>query len=942
MNRARSSERAVADDVRPRLDVALTAQGTAARIFDRFLAACRARPDATAIVHPGGAWSYAQVERASRALAAQLLDQPADNPVVALYSRRSGELVIAMLACLRAGLTFAVLDAAYPVERLAQLIEVMHPGRFVAIAGAGEAEPVLAQLSLPRSVLRLDAAGIGGWLGGDAPQDARLDHVSAGAIAYLLFTSGTTGVPKCIETSHAPMVHFIDWYDKAFAVDTQCRFSMLSGVGHDPILRDIFVPLSAGAELHVPPQAAVLDPAKLQTWFADTRVTHAHMTPQLCRILCAGHRDQPPLLALRFVFSGGDTLRTTQAEELLAAAPGARVVNFYGATETPQAMGHHVFDPRTDGASDVVPVGRGIADVQLVVLDDQLALAAIDTRGQIAIRTRFLSAGYRGDPGLTRTKFVANRHAAHPADQLYLTGDVGRFRPDGAVVLEGRVDDQVKIRGFRVELGDVVHQLERIAQVKDAVVLPERTSDGESRLVAYTVARPGVATGAAATAAVREAMAAAAPAYMVPSRYVWVPRLPLLPNGKIDRAALGTLEQDASRSLPLTPLDAIEASIVAHWRALLAQPAIDVGASFVELGGDSLSFIEASMQLEALLGGLPDGWETLSIRELAREQRAQRSRWTRIDSSVLLRAVSIVAVVAGHFDLPNLTGSVRALFVVSGMSFGRYLVPHVVRTGRISAVARLVLKIAVPTVLYTLLINIAFRLPTGPGLLLINNLITPHAHLGGIGFWFIDVLVQSLIVLAALLSVRWVRQQVSRNPFRWALGASTVFAGIAVVAPLVWDTSGLYDRVAPYYLGAMCLGWAVAHADSPRRRLLVVAATVLTFAQPAWHSEDVLVFPFVATCFLLGFPRVSLPVHVGRLVNLIAGASLFIYLTDHQTGLVMTKAGLGDHGVVMVVLAIAVGLGAWKGWDIATSIAMHLRDTYRRRARQQRESTTYG
>jgi non-ribosomal peptide synthetase component F len=321
----------------PDLATPLAAPTSTARIFDRFLAVCAERPEATAIVHPRGAWTYAQLERASRALAAQLLAMPGDDRVVALYSRRSGELVVAMLACLRAGLTFAVLDAAYPVERVQLLLDVLHPGRFVAIGPVEESAP----LKLPSSVMRLET--VDALLHGEASQ---LDQVGADAIAYLLFTSGTTGVPKCIATPHTPLVHFIDWYERTFDVDARCRFSMLSGLGHDPILRDVFVPLSTGAELHIPSPASVLDPALLYGWLAEHRITHAHVTPQLSRILCAGRRDRETLASLRFVFSGGDALRSKQATDIIAAAPGARVVNFYGATETPQAMSFHVFDPQ--------------------------------------------------------------------------------------------------------------------------------------------------------------------------------------------------------------------------------------------------------------------------------------------------------------------------------------------------------------------------------------------------------------------------------------------------------------------------------------------------------------------------------------------------------------------------------------------------------------------
>jgi hypothetical protein len=458
--------------------------------------------------------------------------------------------------------------------------------------------------------------------------------------------------------------------------------------------------------------------------------------------------------------------------------------------------------------------------------------------------------------------------------------------------------------------------------VLEALVLTQRTPDGESQLVAYLVARPGTPAGAAATQLVKDAMAASSPAYMVPARLVWVPAFPLLPNGKVDRTRLVALEDAQERAAPAVALDPLEARIVEQWKARLGRPRIDAGASFVDLGGDSLSFIEAAMELEALLGWLPVGWEKLSIRELARERREKRSFWTRVDSSVLLRAISIVAVVAGHLELPDLKGSVRALFVVSGMSFGRYLVPQVLATGRVNPILRLATKIAVPTVLYALVVNLIFHRPWWPGMFLANNLVSPLVEQGGIGFWFIDVLLQSFLLLALLLSIAPVRRALAAEPFRFALGATVVLAGVSWLGSQLWDTTRLSDRVPHHYLGAMCLGWAIVHATTPRRKLLVVAAMLLTFAAPAWHSDTPLVFPFVATIFLLLLPQVALPLRAGRLVQWIAGASLYIYLMDHQVAFVMDKLGLGRHPLVVVGVAVVAGVVGRKLWDLATAVAL--------------------
>jgi len=894
------------------LDRPLPAKQIGPRIFDRFLAACRARPNEPAIVHGGGVWTYAEVDRASRALAIELLAMPGHDDIVALYSRRCGELVIAMLGCARAGLTFAVLDAAYPLDRIQVMLGVLKPGRFVSV---GEAEDTVARLALPPSVLQLARVDLA-----ELAPDGRLDAAKPDAIAYVLFTSGTTGVPKCIVTAHTPLVHFVDWYEKTFAVDPTCHFSMLSGLGHDPVLRDIFVPLSTGASLHIPRPATVLDPVKLHTWFAEQAITHAHVTPQLSRILCAGRRGST-LPTLRFLCSGGDLLRSKQANEIVAAAPAAKVVNFYGSTETPQAMAFHVFDPRVD-TDEAVPIGRGIDDVQLFVLGNDLTPTV---RGQVAIRTRYLSEGYRGDRELTHAKFIANPRSTDPTDRLYLTGDVGRPRADGAVVVEGRLDDQVKIRGFRVELGDVVAQLLRLPQIREAVVLAERTSDGESRLVAYLVAPEGGAKDDTVTATVREAMLAAAPVYMVPSRFVWLLHLPLLPNGKVDRSLLRNLEPEE----PETPgdLTPTEAAIAADWRALLGRSKISAEASFISLGGDSLSFIQASVKLEELLGRLPDRWETLSIAALARAKQPGKSRWTSIDSSVFLRAISIVAVVVGHFELPNLAGSVLALFVVSGMSFGRYLVPQVQQVQAITPIVRLVAKIAIPAILYSIVVNVASRLPIWPGVLLANNLVSDQKLVSGVGFWYIDVLVQCFVILAVLLAIPVVRRALSGDPFTFLVGATVVVIALAYAAPYVIDTSHLADRTPLQYLRAVFLGWTLIYATTMPRKLIILALAIPTFADIAWYHEEYVWFPVVAVVYLLFTTRIQLPIYAGRLVNLVASASLFIYLTDHQVQQVLEKTPLGKYPIVMIGLACVAGIVAWKAWEIAVGIAQR---TFRR------------
>ncbi len=928
----------VSHDPRPRLDVRMQAVNTSARIFDRFLVMSKVRPRSVAIVHEDGIWTYEQLEQGSRALAAALLSRPANSDVVALSGRRSPELVLGMLACLRAGLTFAVFDASYPPERLEQLLTVAAPGRIVtfaheeneALAAMASASNGSQGLQMLPVLFHFDQDDITSFLENDTAQQNGIDEVRASSIAYLLFTSGTTGAPKCIKTSHQPLVHFVAWYADAFSVDPASRFSMLSGLGHDPVLRDIFVPLSFGAELHIPSGTTLKDPLNLYNWLSQSEVTHMHLTPQMGRLICGGRREKRLLQSLKFVFSGGDMLRRNMVSELNAVAPAAQVVNFYGASETPQAMGFHLFDASSDGIEDTVPIGRGIADAQILVLDASLRLSEIGERGQIAIRTKFLSNGYLGDSRLTSARFVPHPDGMDASDLFYLSGDVGHFRADGAVVLEGRSDDQVKIRGYRVELTEIVQHLERIPSVGTAVVLTEQSPDGESRLIAYVVYKlgfPGDPTDAAI--ALKAELALTLPAYMVPFRIVVIESMPLLPNNKVDRERLRLLhiaaESEATtRHSSSQPMNLTESAIVSDWQTLLGLRSINIRSTFIELGGDSLSTISAAMQLEEHLGALPEGWEKLSIRELANLKKKERSNLTVIDTTVLTRAISIVAVVAAHFEFPNLAGSVRTLFVVSGMSFGRYLVRSVLRTNRVSAILKLALKIAVPTILYTQFLNLTLLHEfKWPALFLLNNFIHPEFPEGGYSFWFVIVLVQCLLLLAALFSLKSVRELARAKSFEFAWCGSIFMAGVAAITHIAYRNAA-HDLTPIAYLGAMFLGWAAVQADTTRRRLLVLTATGLTFIEPLLRAfpKEIVALPFVATFCLVFWRRVSLPVHIGKAVNLVAGASLFTYLTDKQLKRLADRTLLLHYPAITVVLAVVAGIVIWKLWDAGVAFAI--------------------
>jgi amino acid adenylation domain-containing protein len=560
----------------------------AARLNRRWLGSVPARfarqaarhPERVAVSDAHGEWSYAELDRQSAALAHRLhADGIGRGDVVAVYAQRSGALVWALLGVLRAGAAFMVIDPAYPASRQVELLRVANPRGWIALEEAGDVPDVVAAhlgSSALLSILRLPP------ISRAEPATARAPTVELGPddLAYVAFTSGSTGMPKAVLGRHGPLTHFIPWLRSAWQLGPEDRFSMASGLAHDPLHRDVFTPLQLGAAVCVPRPDDAATPGRLAAWMREAGVTVAHLTPALGRVLTEG--APPRLDALRRVFLVGDVLTRYDVERLRGLAPGVTVVNYYGSTETQRAVGFFV--PPAAGGREVVPLGRGIPGVSLLVVNRAGALAGVGEPGEVFLRSPHLAAGYLHDEALTRERFVPNPLTG--ADRAYRTGDLGRYLPDGAVEPLGRADRQVKVRGFRVEPGEVEAVLARHPAVGEAVVLPYDAAPGDLRLAAYVV--PAHAARPPAPAELRAAAAEQLPDYMVPAAWVLLDALPLTPNGKLDRAALPAPVPAESTETFVAPRNATEEVLAGFWTELLGVERVGVEDDFFLLGGHSL------------------------------------------------------------------------------------------------------------------------------------------------------------------------------------------------------------------------------------------------------------------------------------------------------------------------------------------------------------------
>ena len=876
-------------------------------IHQAFLKQASRCPDATAIIAQHTTCSYTQLEQISQGIAAFLVENAASGADrVVIVASRSAALVYAMLGCLRAGLAFTVADAAYPAVRIKQIVSTLKPavvlrcgeatvdaGQFI-VAAVPEA-PTAAQQAFPRQPVALPA-------------------VSPEQPAYITFTSGSTGEPKGIVTHHAPLVHFIDWHVQQHGFTQADTFSLLSGLGHDPVYRDVFTPLSIGATLACPVQSTLTDPSRLASWIHQHGVSVIHLTPPLGKLIETGaHMNSQVLGQLRYLFWGGDALSPAQYQQVRAIAPNAVNVNFYGTTETPQAMAFHTLEPEAVDAR--VPLGKGIADAQLLVVNPANQLVSEGETGEILIRSPYLSLGYWNDPALTEAKFIANPFTGSASDRCYRTGDLGTYLADGSASFLGRGDSQVKIRGHRIELAEIENAITRQPHIGQCVVVANQDG-GATRLVAYCVAQQATRADE-----LRQALAGQLPDYMVPALFVFLDALPLTPNGKVDKRALPAPFDDSANQV-LSPL---AEKLSTAWARILQVPRLDARLSFVELGGDSISFVQASRVLEALIGHLPERWETLPVCQLAELSAPPKGAWRVMEMPVFVRMLAIILIVVGHlseFDHWLIVGETSVLFLVSGISLARFQLKAIEARGDARTLLRSLAAIVVPTLLYTALIQLVFDRLHWQSLLLVSNWF-PASEVSLFNYWYIEVLVQMIVIIGLLLSIRRVRRVVVADPFRCLIIAACALVALDVlINQFVFDASALLHRVPQHFLAVMVLGMAVHHADTTARKWVASAVAVLVVGEldlmavagVGWEAFTRYVdIALPAMLALIWFRSVPVPALVARAGAVIASSTLFIYLTHFQFQSVADH--VSRHPLFEVALALAGGVLVAYCWN---------------------------
>ncbi|KAI5293620.1 large subunit of alpha-aminoadipate reductase [Ascosphaera acerosa] len=655
-------------------------------IHDIFAQNARRHPERICIVEtessssPRREFTYQQIHEASNVVGHHLVQAGINRgDVVVIYAHRGVDLVVAVMGTLKAGATFSVIDPAYPPQRQNIYLDVARPRALIVIKKATEeAGPmsdevkdfISSNLTIAATIPALELQDDGLLLGGAA--DGNVDVLSAqhhlqakevgvvvgpDSIPTLSFTSGSEGRPKGVRGRHFSLAYYFPWMAKTFKLGEDDKFTMLSGIAHDPIQRDIFTPLFLGAQLLVPSREDIQN-ERLADWMRRWGATVTHLTPAMGQILVGGATAQFP--TLHHAFFVGDILIKRDCRSLRSLAPNVNIVNMYGTTETQRSVSYYEIPSYTtqpnylESMKDVIPAGRGMLNVQLLVVNrhDRTRLCAVGEVGEIYVRAGGLAEGYLNNDELNQQKFLTNwfispqqwdsRDTAAsgdepwrafykgPRDRLYRSGDLGRYTPTGEVECSGRADDQVKIRGFRIELGEIDTHLSQHALVRENVTLVRRDKYEEPTLVSYIVphmdkwkdwlGQRGIEEEESGDGMVgmlrrfrplredlRAYLRGKLPVYAVPAVIVPLKRMPLNPNGKIDKPALPFPDTEelsaaapARRASTVRSASKTEQTLAEIWSRLIPNVTtamIGPDDSFFDLGGHSITAQQMIFQI---------------------------------------------------------------------------------------------------------------------------------------------------------------------------------------------------------------------------------------------------------------------------------------------------------------------------------------------------------
>jgi amino acid adenylation domain-containing protein len=530
-------------------------------------------PDAVALVYEDQQITYGELERRSNQLGHYLHDRGVGPEViVGLAIERSPAMVVGLLGILKAGGAYLPLDPSYPIERLAYMIS--DAGVPVLLTQAAVAD------RLPSGTQRVVLLDGDGAAIAAQPSSGPKSGVSAANLAYVIYTSGSTGRPKGVCIEQRSLVNYLRWASEAFDTTNGGGSPISIPLAFDMTISSLYLPLLAGTRVILPREGDEL-PLLHRLLRSHRDLSFLKITPSHVEYLNDVLPPEDLAGRVRFLIVGGEALTASTLQPWRDHAPGTRLINAYGPTETVVASSVYEIGP-ADPTSGPIAIGGPIANASYYVVDRHLMPLPVGIAGELCIGGAGLARGYLGRPGLTAERFLPSPFG--DGERLYRTGDLTCWRPDGNVMFLGRLDEQVKIRGFRIEPGEIEALLLDHAAVQQAVVIAGDDERQGKRLLAYVVPSREVSTSV-----LRAHLQARVPQYMVPSDIVMLDKLPLTSNGKIDRRALSIPDVSVTVRTYVAPRTSTESLLAKCWIDVMRIERVGSTDDFFELGGNSLS-----------------------------------------------------------------------------------------------------------------------------------------------------------------------------------------------------------------------------------------------------------------------------------------------------------------------------------------------------------------
>jgi amino acid adenylation domain-containing protein/FkbH-like protein len=540
-------------------------------LFQLFTEQAARTPDAQALVSGSKRFTYRELSQRAARVAKQLKALGVGNQsLVGICLERSEDMVAGILGTLQAGGAYVPLDPAYPKARLAFIAQ---DANLRAVLTRRKLRDLLPVTNTPLLYVEEIQPG------DSAPEPAHTSRPED--LAYVLYTSGSTGQPKGVAIEHRSAVVLVSWAHGVFTPNELSGVLASTSICFDLSVFELFVPLTCGGKVILADNALALPALP-----AANEVTLINTVPSAIRELL---RIGGVPASVQVVNLAGEPLVTALVDQIYRDTAVQKVYDLYGPTETTT---YSTFALRQSGEPPTV--GRPLGNESVYILDKRMQPLPVGVPGDLYIGGAGLARGYLNRPELTAERFLS--HPFEPGARLYKTGDIARWRDDGNLVFLGRSDHQVKIRGFRIELGEIELVLKSHPAVGDAIVIAREDRPGEKRLVAYVVTRP---EKDAASDELRRAVKEKLPEFMTPSAFVFLPKLPLTPNGKVDRRALpAPQEEQRDGNIDfVAPRNDLEAQVVSIWSEVLGLSRISATDNFFELGGHSLSAIQVISRL---------------------------------------------------------------------------------------------------------------------------------------------------------------------------------------------------------------------------------------------------------------------------------------------------------------------------------------------------------